>query len=367
MRLKIFGAGSIGNHLAHAARTLDWEVVVCDVSRDALVRMKERIYPERYGEWDPTIELHTSDSCPQGGFDLICIGTPPEHHLLLALQALNEEPRSIQIEKPVCPPSLDQADVFWRSVEDLNIPVFVGYDHVVGKAARKACELVSNGAIGKVVSLDVDFREHWQGIFAAHPWLDGPEDSYLGYWEKGGGASGEHSHATNLWQFFSRQFGGGRVVEVGGMMDYVEDGSAKYDSTCHLQLLTENGLRGRVVQDVMTIPTRKQATILGTEGTIEWICGYDEAGDAVVTNVDGVEEIEHVPKTRPDDFIEELSHIRDCLEYGRDSEIKLERGLDTILLIAAAHRSEREARRMRLDYEVGYHLNAITSIDRKQG
>ena len=365
MRVKIFGAGSIGNHLAHAARTLNWEVVVCDVSRDALVRMKEQIYPERYGEWDPAIELHTNDSCPQGAFDLICIGTPPEHHLPLALQALKENPRSIQIEKPVCPPSLEHADMFWRRATELDIPVFVGYDHVVGKAARRACQLVADGAIGEVITLDVDFREHWQGIFAAHPWLDGPEDSYLGYWERGGGASGEHSHAANLWQFFSHQFGGGRAVEVSAMMDYVEDGSAKYDSACHLQLIAENGLRGCVTQDFTTVPTRKQATIFGSKGTLQWICGYDQAGDAVVTRVDGAEKVERIPKTRPDDFIEELSHIRECLEHGLDSEISLERGLDTLLLISAAHRSEREACRMRLNYELGYCLDAITSIDRK--
>ena len=65
-----------------------------------------------------------------------------------------------------------------------------------------------------VETIDVEFREHWGGIFAAHPWLEGPQDSYLGFWDRGGGASGEHSHAINLWQFFASQLGKGRIIEV---------------------------------------------------------------------------------------------------------------------------------------------------------
>lgn len=55
--VKIYGAGSIGNHLAHAARSLGWSVVVCDVNHEALDRMKSDIYPGRYGQWDSAIGL----------------------------------------------------------------------------------------------------------------------------------------------------------------------------------------------------------------------------------------------------------------------------------------------------------------------
>ena len=52
MKVKIFGAGSIGNHLANASRKLDWEVDIYDISDDALDRTKNMIYPSRYGNWD---------------------------------------------------------------------------------------------------------------------------------------------------------------------------------------------------------------------------------------------------------------------------------------------------------------------------
>ena len=104
MKVKIYGAGSIGNHLAHASRKLGWEVDVCDTSPAALERMKAQIYPQRYGQWDRSINLFLNQEAPRGIYDLILIGTPPEYHLSLALDALQENPKAIQIEKPVSPP-----------------------------------------------------------------------------------------------------------------------------------------------------------------------------------------------------------------------------------------------------------------------
>jgi hypothetical protein len=38
---------------------------------------------------------------------------------------------------------------------------------------------------------------------------------------------------------------------------------------------------GRVIQDVVTLPTRKWARIQGADGFIEWICGGHPSGDIV--------------------------------------------------------------------------------------
>ena len=59
-KVKILGAGSIGNHLAHASRKMGWCVDIYDIDANALVRTKEEIYPGRYGEWDKTINLYGS-------------------------------------------------------------------------------------------------------------------------------------------------------------------------------------------------------------------------------------------------------------------------------------------------------------------
>lgn len=341
-KVKIYGAGSIGNHLANAARTLGMDVVICDVSKEALERTRTDLYPGRYGQWDDAIELCTNDAAPRGGFDLICIGTPPEHHLPLALDALEEHPAALQIEKPLCQPFAPELETLEKTAAEKQIPVFVGYDHVIGKSALRAETLLKDGAIGEVITFDAEFREHWAGIFKAHHWLAGPADSYLGYWKKGGGASGEHSHALNLWQHFAHVLGAGSVRRVFARLDMVSDGPAEYDRICFMDIQTETGLTGRVVQDVVTLPSKKNALFVGTKGKLEWIANYNSKGDALLLHrPDQDVVIEEIPKTRPDDFIQELTHISSCLDTGADSAISLQRGADTLRVLHAAHESHR--------------------------
>ena len=106
LKVKIYGAGSIGNHLANASRRLNWEVDICDVDPNALKRTKELIYPSRYKVWDNDIGLYLNDKAPKKDYDLIIIGTPPDIRNKLALQSLKEKPKAILIEKPAGTPNL---------------------------------------------------------------------------------------------------------------------------------------------------------------------------------------------------------------------------------------------------------------------
>lgn len=361
MKVKVIGAGSIGNHVSHAARCLGWTVDLCDVDPSALERTRTQIYPARYGKWDDSIELFLAGESPEGGYDLVVVGTPPESHIPLALKAIDEHPRAILVEKPLCTPSLDRAQELLDKSRDHNVPVFVGYDHVVGRAAQTFVSLMSVSGTRRPDALDVEFREHWGGIFAAHPWLTGPADSYLGYWHRGGGALGEHSHALNLWQHFARQLGCGRVVEVQAMMNFVRDDVIDYDKLCSLNVRTESGLAGRVIQDVVTNPPRKWARVQWDRGFLEWHCGYEPGVDAVFGgNGSGDVEKHRFPKIRPDDFIQELRHIEHALcDDPAASPIYVERGLETMLVIAAAHKSSREGRTVCVDYSAGYTTAAL--------
>lgn len=354
LRVKVIGAGSIGNHLSHAARSLRWPVDLCDIDPAALERTRTQIYPARYGAFDESIRLFEAASAPRGGYDLICIGTPPDSHLPLALAALDERPRALLVEKPLCGPGLDQAQELAERAARAGVAVFVGYDHVVGQAAGIVADLLRTGRIGPVQTIDVEFREHWGGILAAHPWLAGPWDSYLAFWRRGGGASGEHSHAINLWQHFAQITGAGRIVEVQAMLDYVRDERVDYDRLCLAHLRTESGLVGRCVQDVVTRPARKWARLQGQDGYLEWHCGREPGVDAVLGESGGDTVDHRISKTRPDDFIAELRHIAAAMTGdAAASPISLQRGLETMLVIAAAHRSAASGRRVRIDYDRG--------------
>lgn len=363
-KIKVLGAGSIGNHLANASRRLGWAVDLCDIDPLALERTRTQIYPSRYGAWDGNIRLFKNDDAPKGEYDMIFIGTPPQMHIPLAMEALDEQPKAILIEKPVCGPDLDGALELLECATRKGVAIFVGYDHVISKASGLAEELMLRPNMGAVTTIDVEFREHWGGIFGAHPWLAGPWETYLGFWKRGGGASGEHSHAANLWQHFAHVVGAGRVVEVQASLDMVNDGRVDYDRLCLMNFKTENGIIGRCVQDVVTHPPRKWARIQRTEGYVEWQCGREPGVDTVTASLPGRVAIEQkVSKTRPDDFIEELRHIEIALSNDPSkSPIALSRGLDTMLVIAAAHLSHSTGRRVRIDYTKGHTPQALSTI-----
>lgn len=151
------------------------------------------------------------------------------------------------------------------------------------------------------------------------------------------------------------------MVEVTAMMDYVRDGILNYDKIIFFNLRTEHGMVGRVVQDVVTSPPRKWARLQGENGYLEWQCGYRAGVDAVLGGLSSGQSYEHLfAKTRPDDFIRELRHIEKNLQSTTvDSSISMARGLDTMLVIAAAQKSAIEGRVISIDYSSGYSLNAL--------
>jgi predicted dehydrogenase len=363
-KVKIFGAGSIGNHLAQASRRMGWSVDICDIDSEALVRTKNDIYPSRYGKWDKEIGLYNCNNVPVGGYDLIVIGTPPDSHMSLARSAVKEGAKIVLVEKPLCTPDLSGAQELFDEAKDANCSVFIGYDHAISKSAVYMASLLAEGAVGKTQTIDVEFREYWGGIFAAHPWLDGPSDTYLGFWKRGGGACGEHSHAINLWQMFSNSVKTGRITEVNANMEYVKDSKVDYDSLCLMQVKTESGIIGRVVQDVITQPTGKWARVQGDNGFIEWYCGKKPGIDTVVHGTNnGKTKTKDISKKRPDDFYEEMKHIELAIKnkdiYDK-SPISLERGLDTMMVIAASHLSTKNNRTVCIDYSKGYVQEALS-------
>lgn len=367
MKVKIYGAGSIGNHLAQASRRMGWSVDICDIDRDALVRTKNDIYPTRYGEWDEEIGLYHTSEIPVSGYDMIIVGTPPDSHMQLALSAVKEKAKIVLVEKPLSAPNLSGAQELFDEANKSGCNVFVGYDHAISKSASMIYDSLLDESYGEVHTLDVEFREFWGGIFQAHPWLDGPSDSYLGFWEKGGGACGEHSHAINLFQNFAHKSNIGRVVEVSAFMDYVENDTLSYDSNCLLSFRTEKNIVGRVVQDVLTQPTRKWARIQCEKGFLEWHCGNKPGIDSVIKgNNNGEIHTQEVIKTRPDDFYEEMKHIQAAItnkELYAESPISLQRGLETMLIIAAAHMSAKNNCVVYVDYNKGFTNDALSIIN----
>jgi predicted dehydrogenase len=350
--IKIIGAGSIGNHLANACRHMGWEVDMYDIDPDALKRTKNVIYPERYGKWDPNINFISKKKINHKIYDIIFIGTPPDTHLKIALQELELSPKVLCIEKPLCEPNLIKLQEFVKKKKKFNAKILVGYDHSVGKSATFLKKKLKNIDLKTIQYIDVEIREHWQGIFNAHPWLDGPHDSYLGFWKRGGGAISEHSHGINIFQFFSSILEGGRICEVNANIQYINNKNVNYDSICFIQVKTEKGLIGRITQDVVTKPSSKIAKIQTSDQTFEWHCNFDKQCDAVIEKQESKKNIKKFPKVRADDFIQEICHIDKILKNNiEDSPLELHNSIETMLVISAAHKSAKEKKTVYINYK----------------
>ncbi|WP_051822392.1 Gfo/Idh/MocA family protein [Desulfonatronum thiodismutans] len=349
----IYGAGSIGNHLAYACRCKGWRVTIVDIDPEALRRTKEEIYPVRYGRWDEGIALVSSAGVDEVLPDVVIIGTPPDTHMTIALEALQKRtPKVLLIEKPLCTPDLKGYAELAAATRKAETVVLTGYNHVHTRNTREAENVLRNGDIGNPLSISVRWLEHWGGIFAAHPWLSGPADTYLGFSALGGGACGEHSHGINLFQHFARILGVGRIAELSCTMDRVRQGEADFDRNCLINVTLESGLVGSIAQDVITSPAVKTLRVQGEKGFLEWYANYRGGNDAVVWGVDGQEPREIlIPRKRPDDFTGEIDEVEAVLQ-GKSSgaSLSLEAGYETMQVIAAAYRSHELKKTVQVEY-----------------
>ncbi len=346
--VKVYGAGSIGNHLTNAAIVLGYKVVVVDVDKVALSRMKNEIYPKRYGSWNDRISLFLLGDEPKYEFELVCIGTPPSTHLDILFSIITYHKGPVLVEKPLCEPTPKALSRLTKLLKSDVNRVFVGYNHVVSKAS-KIVENIIKSDLGEMLSLDVEFREHWGGIFAAHPWLSGPEDSYLGNINQGGGSSGEHSHALNLWQHFSRFSGTGEINSVFSKYNIVKRDKIFYDDKVYFVVETNKGFQGSITQDVVTTPSRKIIKIQGSNLYVEWICNYNSNNDLVKTvSVKKGQKEYIIEKSRPDDFIIELQHILNKSEDKNISPINLEFGIKTMEVLVSSMESNLSGRCVKL-------------------
>ena len=334
---KVVGAGSIGNHLAHALRTLGADVTIVDTDPHALQRTKEVIYPERYGAFDDAITLAHPQEIGHERFDLCVIGTPPDTHLALATSELEHNHGAMLIEKPLAPRGMSDLERFAAFTDSSSTRVLVAYNQRLKHNTQEFVRLAQEETLGSLRSVSARMREDWTGILKAHPWLADATESYLGHMDRGGGALYEHSHATDFALFIASVLGHGRPEQVRAELDVVDHDTGRYDREAQLIIRTTTGLEVDVVQDLFTWPAEKSLTAQFTDGELRWEMHGDH--DLVRLSKRGEEDtLMTFPKTRPDDFLPEIAHVMELLGPSHDevSPLDLAEALHTSLTLEAA-------------------------------
>ena len=262
MKILIYGAGSIGNHYANGFIERKHEVFVTDISKEALIRMKTDIYPNRYKKWNESIKLINSHEADELIVDFVFIGTPPESHLEICLNSIvKNKPKVIHVEKPISTIDLSKINELKNLALKNKTILLNGYNHNLTNNVLKAREVIKSYDFGKPLIMHSNVNEHWGGIFQAHPWIKNLKDTYLSNYELGGGAMSEHSHGINLWQTFSDILGMGKISSLTSKIIFEETKEYKYDSIMQLNVCSEKGLIGNITQDVVTKPPQKNLEI----------------------------------------------------------------------------------------------------------
>ena len=359
MKIGIIGAGSIGNHLAFSWRKIGAEVTVCDISETALDRFKTQTYPTRYGDFDNEIRLINKTQFFSRSYDAIFIGTPPETHLELLKESIFANPKVICVEKPVVTPDLDSIKSFAQVLRGANSAVLSGYNHRVGRNTAIAQCLLESFEIGIVKKLESVVLESWDGILGAHPWLNGPEDSYLGYTNRGGGATFEHSHGIDLWCHFAEKLKLGKVLSVSAQANFAENrNQGEYDEKIVIALVTESGVPGIVRQDVTSSKAEKWIEISGSQAILRSTVGLEQAIDAVTWKSTTDKKITidcRINKPRYDDFDREVAEIAQVINSGLTGssthDLSALTALETALIGSAAISSAQSGAMVYLDFE----------------
>ena len=140
-----------------------------------------------------------------------------------------------------------------------------------------------------------------------------------------------------------------KITSVSAMTNYNSKDKTDYDYISLINVKTEKGLIGRIVQDVLTLPPIKSASLTYEKGRINWESSISQGKDLVeLINDKGEVLNKDFTKTRPDDFIKELEHIKYSIESNSKSPIDIERGIETMLVIAAVHKSSKEQRTVKI-------------------
>jgi predicted dehydrogenase len=331
----IFGCGSIGNHMSNACVTLGWKVFITDNNPNALIRMKKLIYPLRYKKWSNKITQvsYKNVFSSKQKFDLIIIGTPPStHYQILKNCEKNFIFKKILIEKPI---SNFEDNKIYNLSKNKKKWIFCGYNHSVNPSMSYFFKKLKT-IISKVKAVNINWKEGWEGILGAHPWLKNEFSSYLGNYKKGGGSIQEHSHGIHalvcILNFFKiKKFNFSKKVVF---FKKNNKKNIKYDYYAGFFAEIKKILF-KYETDLITYPPEKNIYIKLDSGYLKWICNYKNNRDAVIFKNKTQYIVKFFKKKRSTEFINELNYVDNIssLKQYKNSKINLEKALKTFKII----------------------------------
>ena len=328
----IFGAGSIGNHMAYAARKLKLNVYITDIKNVSLVLMKKIIYKKRYGFWDNKIKIIKYENVfnLKKYFDLIIIGTPPESHIETFFKIKKKlNFNKILIEKPLTN-FKNNLKIFINEKHLIRNKVFIGYNHSISKSFLFFLKLLKNKNKSELNEINIEWKESWKKIMDAHFWLKRLNKSYISKTRHGGGALHEHSHGLHILILLLKIF---KIKIKKIKKNIFFNKKLKYDESVNIDIIKDNILINYNT-NLISYRVKKKVMVAGNNFSISWINNFKKNYDAVIFNNKNQNKIYKFKKTRSSEFQNEIKYLLNIKKSNViKSNLNISSGIEVMKLI----------------------------------
>ena len=332
-RVLIFGSGSVGTHHANAALSLNCEVFITDKKSSQLTNMKENTYPSRYGYWDNKINcINYKDVFKlKYNFDLITIGVPPKFHLKLAKLCLKKlKFKKILIEKPLC---VFNENYDFLKKKDMRNKVYCGFNHSISKSFRHFLGELKKISKKKEIQVDIEWKESFDLVLKAHPWLKSLNDSYLSNFRLGGGASHEYSHAVHFFLILKQIIFNEKNPKLLIKINFCKSGKNKYDKKVQLSCLDGSKTINLFLNTINNPPIKKVKVMLKNKNILFWSRHLDKNVEIVNSRIKILKKI-NFKISRREDFINEFKILLLKKNENKNFKyLKLEYATQVMLLL----------------------------------
>ncbi|MDP6108150.1 MAG: Gfo/Idh/MocA family oxidoreductase, partial [Candidatus Brocadiia bacterium] len=163
-RIALIGSGGRGIGMARLAAQSPWSAEIVALADPAVVarqRGEEALGIGRERQFADHRDLLAR--CPE--LDAAIVATEVHNHARVACDCLRAGV-SVYLEKPMCR-TIDEAHEVVATARSTGVPLMVGMNLRFAPFYRRLKELVADGAIGELISVE------WKEVLSADAWADG--------------------------------------------------------------------------------------------------------------------------------------------------------------------------------------------------
>lgn len=334
MKILFIGLGGIGQrHLRNIKKLMGDKLEIYAIRKrklqfvlDDKLNVKENLNLE---EIYNIKSLNSIEEAYELGIDVVFITNPTSMHMENLLKAA-EYKWDIFVEKPISN-NFEKVDMLKAMLKKNKNISFVGYQNRFHPCIKQTKKLLTEKAIGRVVSVLVEIGED---ITKWHRYED-YRQMYAAREDLGGGVVLSQIHEFDYINLF---FGMPKsVYAVGGKLSNLEMDVEDISSAIFNYEIEGHNIPIHVHQDYMQNPASRKCKIIGTEGKIEIdllssnIFQYDTEGREVLNIAYEFE--------RNDMFIEEIKEFFYLVKERKNGEITIEEGLKSLKMALAVKES----------------------------